>query len=92
MESIIFIRNLEGDEPHVLELIETFKKNIKVSINIIKVSQKEQEIISACHTLKGYFKNKTLQQLLRNGQKSKDIKKNINKIENRINIELEKLN
>lgn len=87
MESLLFLKEHE-ELNQILPLITSFKTNI---YNILEEIKSDKNILNNCHILKGYFNNKKLQSLLKNGQEITNIKKNLALIEKLIKIELKKL-
>ena len=91
MEFLLFIKNSGDLNEETQKLIDSFILNIKKHISNIETTDDSQEIKKSCHTLKGYFSNKDLKYLLRNGQEPDNIKKNFPKVKKLINRELIKL-
>ena len=91
MESILYILKDGGLTPEKQSLIDLFKNNVYNTLNKLEESNDKKVIIEECHALKGYFGTKTLKELLKNGQNSKNIKKNLPLIKELIEIEMDKL-
>ena len=90
METILFLKNNGLNGKELQNIINKFVINVNKSLKLL-LSNNNKVVLDNCHTLKGFFENKQLKELLKKQQPVENIRKNYNIIKNLINIELKKI-